>query len=248
VRAALSTVANGVQQTATAEATILLARALAEHLEPAAGDEPLALADRVLELIDGIPGSVPWGVDALLVRAVTLTSRGDLEGALIAATSAVAQHRERQIGLWRLRIEVPFRHAQIQVQLGRARDAVEPLTIAAGALYRSAMGITDAELRNSFLEGVPLHNDIYHLSVEAGVWPGETPKRSERSEPAPGGLTRREIEVLRLVAIGKTNRAIAEELFISEKTVARHLTNIFTKIGTESRTQAAAWAYRNAVA
>ena len=52
-----------------------------------------------------------------------------------------------------------------------------------------------------------------------------------RRRPRPGGLTAREAEVLRLVAAGKTNRAIASELFLSEKTVARHVSNIFTKLG-----------------
>jgi len=60
-------------------------------------------------------------------------------------------------------------------------------------------------------------------------------------------LTRRESEVLRLVSAGKTNRDIADTLFISEKTVARHLTNIFAKIDCQSRTQAAAYAYRHGI-
>ncbi|MBA2454027.1 MAG: helix-turn-helix transcriptional regulator, partial [Chloroflexia bacterium] len=64
----------------------------------------------------------------------------------------------------------------------------------------------------------------------------------------PGGLTPRELEVLRLVAAGKTNREISDDLFISEKTVARHLTNIYTKIDSQSRTQAAAWAFRQGIA
>jgi DNA-binding NarL/FixJ family response regulator len=50
--------------------------------------------------------------------------------------------------------------------------------------------------------------------------------------------------VLRLIASGKTNRAIAEELFISEKTVARHVSNIFDKLGVSSRSAATAWAYQ----
>ena len=52
---------------------------------------------------------------------------------------------------------------------------------------------------------------------------------------AAGGLTAREVEVLRLVAAGKTNRAIAADLFLSEKTVARHVSNIFTKLGCRPR-------------
>jgi DNA-binding NarL/FixJ family response regulator len=59
---------------------------------------------------------------------------------------------------------------------------------------------------------------------------------------APGGLTAREYEVLALVAEGRSNRQIGEALFISDRTVARHLTNIFHKIDVETRTQAARYA------
>ena len=62
------------------------------------------------------------------------------------------------------------------------------------------------------------------------------------------GLTVREVEVLRLVATGKTNRAIAAELFLSEKTVARHVSNIFTKLGVSSRSAATAYAYQHDLA
>jgi len=61
------------------------------------------------------------------------------------------------------------------------------------------------------------------------------------------GLTRREIEVLRLVASGETNRAIASRLFISERTVERHVSNIFTKISVSSRSAATAYAYEHAL-
>jgi DNA-binding NarL/FixJ family response regulator len=69
--------------------------------------------------------------------------------------------------------------------------------------------------------------------------------------PAPpgaaGGLTAREVEVLRLVAAGKTNRSIAGDLFLSDKTVARHLANIFGKLGVSTRSAATAWAYEHDV-
>jgi DNA-binding NarL/FixJ family response regulator len=65
------------------------------------------------------------------------------------------------------------------------------------------------------------------------------------SPRAAGALSPRENEVLTLVAAGRTNRAIAGELFISEKTVARHLSNIFTKLGLSSRAEAAAYAYKH---
>lgn len=53
----------------------------------------------------------------------------------------------------------------------------------------------------------------------------------------------REIEVLRVLAEGKTNRVIAEELFISEKTVASHVSHIFTRLGVSTRAAATAYAY-----
>lgn len=62
---------------------------------------------------------------------------------------------------------------------------------------------------------------------------------------APGSLSDREAQVLRLLAAGKTNRDIAAALFISEKTVARHVSNIFDKLGVSSRTGATAWAYQH---
>jgi DNA-binding CsgD family transcriptional regulator len=61
---------------------------------------------------------------------------------------------------------------------------------------------------------------------------------------APGGLTAREVEVLRLVAAGKTNREIAKALVISDHTVRRHLQNIFNKIGVSSRAGATAFAFQ----
>ena len=74
----------------------------------------------------------------------------------------------------------------------------------------------------------------------------------QRARMAPSGqaatvaaadLTERELDVLRLLASGRTNRVIGEELFISEKTVASHVSHIFTKLGVGSRAAATAYAY-----
>ena len=64
----------------------------------------------------------------------------------------------------------------------------------------------------------------------------------------PGGLTGREAEVLALVAAGRSNREVAAALVLSPKTVARHLSNIFAKLGVSSRTQAAAYAFEHGLA
>ncbi|MEO5838382.1 MAG: LuxR C-terminal-related transcriptional regulator [Acidimicrobiales bacterium] len=69
-----------------------------------------------------------------------------------------------------------------------------------------------------------------------------------RARVAPGGLSTREVEVLVLVAQGETNRAIAYRLFISEKTVASHVSHIFTKLGLSSRSAATAYAFEHGLA
>jgi DNA-binding NarL/FixJ family response regulator len=61
----------------------------------------------------------------------------------------------------------------------------------------------------------------------------------------PSGLTQRELQVLRLVAAGKTNKAVAQELSLSEKTIDRHVSNIFNKLDVPSRAAATAFAYEH---
>ncbi|HET7094430.1 MAG TPA: response regulator transcription factor, partial [Thermomicrobiales bacterium] len=65
---------------------------------------------------------------------------------------------------------------------------------------------------------------------------------------APAGLTLREIDVLRLLAAGQSNREIGERLFISPATVARHLANLYAKLDVRSRAQAVAYAHRSDLA
>jgi DNA-binding NarL/FixJ family response regulator len=76
--------------------------------------------------------------------------------------------------------------------------------------------------------------DLRHLRDITGTTPD-----------LPAGLSQREVEVLRLVAAGLTNKQIAERLHLSEKTVARHLSNIFTKIDVASRSAATAFAFEH---
>jgi DNA-binding CsgD family transcriptional regulator len=84
--------------------------------------------------------------------------------------------------------------------------------------------------------------------AELGATPALAWVDSLYPRPSPGdtyGLTARELEVLRLVAAGKTNREIASALVISERTVARHLQNIFAKLRVSSRTAAGAFAFEH---
>ncbi len=86
--------------------------------------------------------------------------------------------------------------------------------------------------------------------VDLGTAPAAREVEAQlRSDPVlPDGLTAREVEVLALVATGRSNSQIAAELVLSEKTVARHLSNIFVKIGVGSRTAAAAYAFERGLA
>jgi len=56
-------------------------------------------------------------------------------------------------------------------------------------------------------------------------------------------VTKREFEILTAIARGATNRQVAQQVYLSEKTVARHLANIYAKLGVSSRTAAVAWAH-----
>jgi ATP/maltotriose-dependent transcriptional regulator MalT len=90
--------------------------------------------------------------------------------------------------------------------------------------------------------------------------PGETrgvrqrleqlPKKSpvKSTQPLPAGLTTREVEVLRLIVAGKSNRQIAEALVLSQRTVANHLAHILNKTGTDNRAAATAFAIRHGLA
>jgi NarL family two-component system response regulator LiaR len=70
--------------------------------------------------------------------------------------------------------------------------------------------------------------------------------RQEKQENLPHlNLTEREMDVLRLIAAGKSNQEVADELFISVKTVKYHVTNLLAKLGVEDRTQAAIYAYKH---
>jgi len=84
---------------------------------------------------------------------------------------------------------------------------------------------------------------IHGLAERANALLGELAAPAAPAWPA--GLTGREVEVLRLIAAGHSNRAIAQALFISPNTVLRHVSNIFTKTGVANRAEAAAYATRH---
>jgi DNA-binding NarL/FixJ family response regulator len=137
-----------------------------------------------------------------------------------ALTKLRAAHRS-----WR-ELEAPHRAARVRVLIG----------VACRDLGDDASAELEFEAARGVLEELGAAPDLERLARLVG------PSRPE------GPLSRRESEVLTLVAAGKTNRAIATELFISEKTVARHVSNIFMKLGLSSRAEATAYAYKRGLA
>ena len=152
-------------------------------------------------------------------------ARADYAAALAALESgdpaAAIPLLRRSRAVWE-RLGGRYETARCRLQLGRALRA----------LGDHASAITElAAARCSF--------------AELRAAPAEREAADLISPAHPGGLTAREIEILRLVAAGKTNPEIAAELYLSGKTIARHLSNIFTKLDVTSRTAAAAFAYEH---
>jgi HD-GYP domain-containing protein (c-di-GMP phosphodiesterase class II)/class 3 adenylate cyclase len=98
------------------------------------------------------------------------------------------------------------------------------------------------ELRRLASQGVLEHDTADAVLIAAGHRKPRTP--TSRRSHLPGGLTGREVEVLRLAARGLTTREIAERLHISPKTADGHLRHVYTKIGVSTRAAAALWAMR----
>ena len=112
---------------------------------------------------------------------------------------------------------------------------------------RTAFGAEEAaaELRRLVSQGAlePRATD----AVLAAAGHGEPSAPARRRPLHPGGLSRREIDVLALAARGLTTKELADRLCISPKTADRHIQNIYDKIGVSTRAAAALWAMQNAV-
>ena len=85
-------------------------------------------------------------------------------------------------------------------------------------------------------------------AIDLALNPPETPELTPTASDPAAVLSPRETEVLRLVAEGKSNQEIGDALFISPHTAATHVAHIMTKLGVDSRTAAAAWAFRQGLA
>ncbi len=136
----------------------------------------------------------------------------------------------------------PLTGARLADLLGPARRALgEPM---AAALLAEGRAMTGAEAVSYAVQPPAAGNGAAPAAQPADWAPIPRPRAASGSEVST--LTPRELEIARLIARGLSNRAIAEELVISQATVARHVANMLTKLGFNSRAQVAAWMARQA--
>ena len=88
-------------------------------------------------------------------------------------------------------------------------------------------------------------HSVYLAGGQRSVGRPPTPESPPASPARPGGLTRREVEILRLVAEGHSNSQLARMLWVTEQTVKFHLSNVYRKLGVANRTEASRWAQVN---
>ena len=132
--------------------------------------------------------------------------------------------------LWRLYADL----GKVYRAMGRRDDAEREFSAARTIIRDLAENIPDVALRDNFLK---------QALATMPIAPTLTPRQIAKKEY--GGLTAREREIATLIAQGKSNREIADELVISETTAERHVANILSKLGFNSRTQIAVWAVEN---
>lgn len=239
------------QQFVDAETAMMQARRRPGHAEePSVAERQLRRAEAELALARGAPERALELVDRLIGSAVQQEAgpiptlwllrgqalaglhRYDEARAVLEAALAAAQAQERHPLIWRIQA------ALVRVALGqRRRDEAQQLAFAAHASIDEVAGtIAEAEMREAF------QAQAYALVPDPGAL---TPRQALKV--AFDGLTDREIEVVRLIARGYTNRQIAATLVLSERTVSTHIGNIYSKLGITTRVQAIRWAFDKGV-
>jgi DNA-binding CsgD family transcriptional regulator len=186
----------------------------------------------------------------LCAAAEILLAAGDVDGARVAADELTVT--ATNLGSLLLRAHAALATGSVLLAAGDAPAALASLRRAArdwsemSAPYegaRTRMLIADACEALADLDGAELERRAAGAAFDA--LGARAARSNPPSRPAGLDLTAREAEVLTLVARGKSNRTIAAELCISEKTVASHLNHIFTKLGLTSRSAATAYAYEH---
>jgi ATP/maltotriose-dependent transcriptional regulator MalT len=188
---------------------------LPAYVEIALGAEEVDEAARASDELTAIAES--HGTDAL--RAMSACARGAVALARGEAADALSALRESLLR-W-LTLEAPYEAARTRVLLGRV---CRELGDEDGAAL-------ELDAARATFEELGARPELERLESLAGA------------ARDPHGLSPRELEVLRLLATGETNKAIAAALVLSERTIDRHVSNIYAKLGVSSRAAATAFAY-----
>jgi DNA-binding NarL/FixJ family response regulator len=199
--------------------------ALARH-DP---HQALQIADRLAAAAANLESSAVGQIPTLVFlrgRALAALRRWVEAEATLHVAQAAARAQGARGLLWRIEVAL----AKLYQAQARPGEAARAKAAARQIIEEFAGNLPDPALRDNFL----------HQAAGLLSFMSQPP-----IERLPAGLTAREVEVLRLVAQGATNRQIAEALTISARTVNTHLTNIFNKIGCENRTAATAFALQN---
>jgi DNA-binding NarL/FixJ family response regulator len=174
-------------------------------------------ADELTEIATELPAPVLRAIAAGATGAVLL-AEGDLRTALATLRNAATVWQE---------LRAPYEASRVRVLIA----------LTCRALHDDDTAAMELDAARQAFAHLGAAADLARVDAYTRSRPGREPSR----------LSPRELEVLRLVATGRTNHAIATELFLSEKTVERHVSNILTKLGVGSRTAAAAYAFEHGI-
>jgi DNA-binding NarL/FixJ family response regulator len=183
----------------------------------------------------GVPEAGLGAAIAADIRAVSLTFDRGRHGSQAAAPAAAADAWTASVEAWTAAGR-PYEQAHALRLEATARFACGDRDAARAALH-AASEIAER------LGAAPLAEQVADLARRARV----RARAPRRNAPDPDALTSREIDVLRLLADGLTNRRIAEDLYLSPKTVGIHVTRILGKLGAHTRGEAVAEARRRAI-
>lgn len=213
-------------------ATAAIRRAVAETSDPLRRAGLLAASVEIMLAAGDVPeagrssrelGEIADRFEIGMVAALAEHARGAVGLAEDDARAALVSLR-RAWQMWH-ELEAPYEAA-------RARELVG---LACRALGDEDSGALELEAARDAFAALGAAPDLARLEGHAG----------QTASTETYGLTARELQVLRLVAAGRTNKAIAVELVLSERTVDRHVSNIFAKLGVSSRAAATAHAYEH---
>ncbi len=232
-----------------AAAAAAIRRALAEAADPL---QRARLLPSFVEIVLASAGAAAArgpaqgsGIEEAESGAAELESLAERYGSPVLA--AMAAHARGAVLLAREQPAAALPHLRQAASEWRALDAPYDaararalLAAACGALGDDNGAALELDAARSAFERLGAGPDVARLDARSG-----TGRQARSGGGRAHGLTPREAEVLAEVATGRTNRQVAERLFISEKTVARHVSNIFAKLSVSSRAAATAYAYEH---